>query len=145
MCKRMVLWMTWHAEWQVIWQRETWHLENKCGQAKNSLCAGVMWSVCHSPNTYCTHARIKQAQAIRHVHRQGKYAHTHARTHTHTLVPATSSPWPSGPVCRWFSEHGPPLMLPPGCQSPQSRNLWLVFTWRDSVWTFECDSLQLCA
>lgn len=37
----------------------------------------------------CTHARIKQARAIRHVHKQGKYDHTHvsshARAHTHTL------------------------------------------------------------
>lgn len=62
------------------------------------------------------------------------YPPTHTPSHAppHTPVPATNSPWPSGPVCRWFSEHGPPLMLPPGCQSPQSRNLWLVFTWREA-------------
>lgn len=57
-------------------------------------------------------------------------SYTHIHPHTH--LPATNSPWPSGPVCRWFSEHEPPLMLPPGCQSPQSRNLWLVFTWREA-------------
>ena len=68
--------------------------------------------------------RSRDQSNVTHTHTR---THTHTHTHTHTRtqknMSVPNSPWPSGPVCRWSSEHVLPLKQPPGCQSPQSRNL----------------------
>lgn len=83
---------------------------------------GHVTSLMSFSSTHRTQRSIREAQPHRDVQEQDKYAHACTQTH----MPATNSPWPSGPECRWFLEHVLPLKQPPGCQSPQSRNLWSV-------------------